>query len=108
LCNSFSGRLIEIKRKGGRETEMKNMVVVSDEKQDFINKLPNEFLTFILSKLQVDEAVRCNILSKRWVGLWKQAHHIEFNAKHMIKPMTQLLHSRESIILKVFLISLHL
>jgi hypothetical protein len=71
---------------------MEKMVVMNDEKQDFINKLPNDVLTFILSKLQVDEAVRCNILSKRWVGLWKQAHHVEFNAKHMIKPLTQLLH----------------
>ncbi|MCI25408.1 F-box protein [Trifolium medium] len=39
----------------------------SDEKQDFISELPNEVLTFILSKLRVDEAVRCNILSKRWL-----------------------------------------
>jgi len=71
---------------------MEKMVVMSNDKQDFINKLPNDVLTFILSKLQVDEAVRCNILSKRWLGLWKQAHHVEFNAKHLIKPMTQLLH----------------
>ncbi|GAU32259.1 hypothetical protein TSUD_53870 [Trifolium subterraneum] len=70
----------------------------SDEKQDFISELPNEVLTFILTKLRVDEAVRCNILSKRWLGLWKKAPHIEFNAKHMIRPITQLLHSRESII----------
>lgn len=69
----------------------------SDEIQDFINKLPNDILAYILSKLQVDEAVRCNILSKRWVGLWKQSPHIEFNAKHMIKPMTQLLHTKESL-----------
>jgi len=40
------------------------MVVVSDKKQYFINKLPNDALTFILSKLQVVEDVRCNILSK--------------------------------------------
>jgi hypothetical protein len=70
----------------------------SDENRDFISALPNEILTFILSKLRVDEAVRCNILSKRWLGLWKKAPHIEFNAKHMIRPVTQLLHSRESII----------
>jgi hypothetical protein len=70
----------------------------SDENRDFISALPNEILTFILSKLRVDEAVRCNILSKRWLGLWKKAPHIEFNAKHMIRPVTQLLHSQESII----------
>ncbi|WJX72443.1 hypothetical protein P8452_56327 [Trifolium repens] len=58
----------------------------SDENRDFISALPNEILTFILSKLRVDEAVRCNILSKRWLGLWKKAPHIEFNAKHMIRP----------------------
>ncbi|WJX71746.1 hypothetical protein P8452_55705 [Trifolium repens] len=39
----------------------------SDENQDFISALPNEVLTVILSKLRVDEAVRCNILSKRWL-----------------------------------------
>ncbi|WJX72444.1 hypothetical protein P8452_56327 [Trifolium repens] len=39
----------------------------SDENRDFISALPNEILTFILSKLRVDEAVRCNILSKRWL-----------------------------------------
>jgi hypothetical protein len=60
----------------------------SDENQDFISALPNEVLTFILSKLHVDEAMRCNILSKRQLGLWKKASHIEFNAKHMIRPVT--------------------
>ncbi|WJX66849.1 hypothetical protein P8452_51359 [Trifolium repens] len=60
----------------------------SDENQDFISALPNEVLTFILSKLHVDETVRCNILSKRWLGLWKKAPHIEFNAKHMIRPLS--------------------
>jgi len=45
-----------------RDKEMEKMVVMSDEKQDFINKFPNDVLTFILSILQVDEAVRCNIL----------------------------------------------
>jgi len=65
-------------------------LVVSDKKQYFINKLPNDVLTFILSKLQVDEDVRCNILSKRWVGLWKQARHIEFNSKHVIKPLNSM------------------
>ncbi|WJX71745.1 hypothetical protein P8452_55704 [Trifolium repens] len=70
----------------------------SDENQDFISALPNEVLTFILSKLRADEAVRCNILLRRWLGLWKKAPHIEFIAKHMIRPVTQLLHSRGSII----------
>ncbi|KAK2421471.1 F-box protein [Trifolium repens] len=40
----------------------------SDENQDFISALPNEVLTFILSKLHVDEAMRCNIISKRQLG----------------------------------------
>ncbi|XP_045802763.1 putative F-box protein At1g67390 [Trifolium pratense] len=77
---------------------MRDVEMGSDEKQDFISELPNEVLTFILSKLRVDEAVRCNILAKRWLGLWKKAPHIEFNGKHMIRPVTQLLHSRESTI----------
>ncbi|KAJ1434417.1 Leucine-rich repeat domain superfamily [Sesbania bispinosa] len=66
----------------------------NDESGDLISKLPDEILTMILSKLHIDEAVRCNVLSKRWEGLWKQTSHIEFDAKHMIMPMAQLLHSR--------------
>jgi hypothetical protein len=58
------------------------------ENQYFISTLPNEILTFILSKLCVDEVVRCNILSKSWLGLWKKAPYIGFNAKHMIRPVT--------------------
>ncbi|PNX78595.1 F-box protein at1g80960-like protein [Trifolium pratense] len=46
---------------------MRDVEMGSDEKRDFISELPNEVLTFILSKLRVDEAVRCNILAKRWL-----------------------------------------
>jgi hypothetical protein len=81
-----------------KEGQMMAVEMGSDENQDFISALPNEVLTVILSKLRVDEAVRCNILSKRWLGLWKIAPHIEFNEKHMIRPVTQLFHSRELII----------
>lgn len=72
------------------------MVVRGEENQGFINRLPDDILSFILSKLRIDEAVRCNILSKRWVGLWKKTLHVEFNAKYMIRPITQLQYSRES------------
>lgn len=76
---------------------MLNTMKRNYENQDFISKLPDDLLAIILSKLQVDEAVRCNILSKRWLGLWKQTPHMEFNARSMIKPLTQLLYSRESL-----------
>ncbi|KAJ1395410.1 Leucine-rich repeat domain superfamily [Sesbania bispinosa] len=68
--------------------------VQNDENGDLISKLPDEILTNILSKLHIDEAVRCSVLSKRWEGLWKQTSHIEFDVDHMIIPMTKLLHSR--------------
>ncbi|KAJ1395417.1 Leucine-rich repeat domain superfamily [Sesbania bispinosa] len=50
--------------------------VQNDESGDLISKLPDEILTNILSKLHIDEAVRCSVLSKRWEGLWKQTSHI--------------------------------
>ncbi|KAJ1426828.1 Leucine-rich repeat domain superfamily [Sesbania bispinosa] len=68
--------------------------VQNDENGDLISKLPDEILTNTLSKLHIDEAVRCSVLSKRWKGLWKQTSHIELDVNHMIIPMTQLLHSR--------------
>ncbi|XP_057444065.1 F-box protein At1g80960-like [Lotus japonicus] len=75
---------------------MKDRVLKAEEKRDFISKLPDEILSIIISYLHVDEAVRCNVLSKRWEGMWKLAPHMEFDAKHMIKPLSQLLHKRKS------------
>ncbi|XP_057444064.1 putative F-box protein At1g67390 [Lotus japonicus] len=75
---------------------MKDRVLKAEEKQDFISKLPDEILSIIISYLHVDEAVRCNVLSTRWEGMWKLAPHMEFDAKHMIKPLSQLLHKRKS------------
>ncbi|XP_057444062.1 putative F-box protein At1g67390 [Lotus japonicus] len=75
---------------------MKDRVLKAEEKQDFISKLPDEILSIIISYLHVDEAVRCNVLSKRWEGMWKLAPHMEFDAKQMIKPLSQLLHKRKS------------
>ncbi|RDY11759.1 F-box protein, partial [Mucuna pruriens] len=65
------------------------------ESPDFIRNLPDEIIITILSKLCIDEAVRCDVLSKRWKDLWKETPHIEFNTKHMVKPLTQLLQSRK-------------
>ncbi|KAK7243075.1 hypothetical protein RIF29_37859 [Crotalaria pallida] len=65
------------------------------EKPDFTKGLPDDVLSHILSFLSIDEAVRCSVLSKKWLNLWKNTSHIEFNVKKMMKPLTQLLHSRE-------------
>ncbi|XP_027342966.1 F-box protein At1g80960-like [Abrus precatorius] len=62
---------------------------------DFISNLPNEILIIILSKLRIDESVRCGVLSKRWLGLWKHTLHIEVDMRYMIKPITQLLQARK-------------
>ncbi|KAK7243077.1 hypothetical protein RIF29_37862 [Crotalaria pallida] len=65
------------------------------EKPDFTKGLPDDVLSHILSFLSIDEAVMCSVLSKKWLNLWKNTSHVEFNVKKMMKPLTQLLHSRE-------------
>ncbi|CAJ1957824.1 unnamed protein product [Sphenostylis stenocarpa] len=66
------------------------------ENQDFISNLSDDMKIMILSKLCIDEAVRCSILSQKWNGLWKQISHMELNLKRMVKPFTQLLESRKA------------
>ncbi|XP_019462894.1 PREDICTED: F-box protein At1g80960-like [Lupinus angustifolius] len=68
----------------------------SDEKTDFTKSVPDDVLSYILSFLSIDEAVRSCILSKKWKNLWKNTSHIEFNSTKMIRPLSQLLLSRES------------
>ncbi|KAK7324461.1 hypothetical protein VNO77_28021 [Canavalia gladiata] len=70
-------------------------VMKGDENRDFISSLPNEILIIILSKLRIDEAVRSEVLSKRWLNLWRQISHIEIDAKHLVKPLAQIFQSRE-------------
>ncbi|KAL9322137.1 hypothetical protein ACSQ67_010190 [Phaseolus vulgaris] len=69
---------------------------VKMENPDLIGNLSNEIKIMILSKLSIDEAVRCSVLSKRWEGLWKEISHMELNVKTMVKPFTQLLQSRKA------------
>lgn len=66
-----------------------------DEKPDLISTLPDNVLSYILSFLSIDEAVRSGVLSSRWKNLWRETSHVEFDGKKMIRPLTQLLHSRE-------------
>jgi len=54
---------------------------------DLTSFIPNEILSFIISYLPVDEAVRSSILSKRWVPLWKHASHLDFDVARMLKSM---------------------
>ncbi|KAK7324458.1 hypothetical protein VNO77_28018 [Canavalia gladiata] len=86
--NTSHGRI----RKGPN----KEKLMKTDTNGDFINNLPDEILVNILSKLRIDEAVRCDVLSKRWFGLWKQTSHMEFDVRHMVNPLTKLLQSREA------------
>ena len=44
-------------------------------------------LPAIISYLPIDEAVRSNILSKRWVPLWKHASHLDFDVARMLKSI---------------------
>ncbi|KAK7358173.1 hypothetical protein VNO77_00097 [Canavalia gladiata] len=73
--NTSNGRI----RKGPN----KEKVMKIDINGDFINNLSDEILINILSKLRIDETVRCDVLSKRWFGLWKQTSHMEFDVRHM-------------------------
>ncbi|XP_028755350.1 F-box protein At1g80960-like [Neltuma alba] len=82
-----------VKRKEKKRREKKMLGSKKKAKfkdSDFISNLPDDILLTILSLLPVDEAVRSSILSKRWVSLWKNTPHLDFNVKHMIKPLTQL------------------
>ncbi|KAK7324462.1 hypothetical protein VNO77_28022 [Canavalia gladiata] len=81
-------------RRASKRQKMKQ-VMKDDENRDFISNLPNDVLIIILSKLRIDEAVRCGVLSKRWLNIWKRISYLEFDARHMVKPLTQLLQSRE-------------
>ncbi|KAJ1434402.1 F-box-like domain superfamily [Sesbania bispinosa] len=61
------------------------------EDEDLISQLLDEVLCCIISSLSIDEAVRSNILSKRWRSpLWKYSSRLNFDVTRMIKPLSQL------------------
>ncbi|KAK7324460.1 hypothetical protein VNO77_28020 [Canavalia gladiata] len=94
----LSGASSTMEKDGDRRiTKRPNMNnVMKDElDQDMISNLPSAILIIILSKLRIDEAVRCGILSKRWLRLWKQTSHLEFDLKYTVKPLQQVLLSRK-------------
>ncbi|KAJ1391004.1 Leucine-rich repeat domain superfamily [Sesbania bispinosa] len=57
------------------------------EDKDLISQLPDEVLCCIVSYLSINEAMRSNIISKRWRSpLWKYASRLDFDVTRMIKP----------------------
>ncbi|AES89500.1 F-box protein [Medicago truncatula] len=58
--------------------------------KDLVSELPDDILHRLISYLSIDEALRTSILSKRWIHLWKNAMHLDFDFTHMIKPLSQI------------------
>ncbi|KAF7838600.1 F-box protein [Senna tora] len=56
---------------------------------DRLSNLPDELLSFIISKLPIDEAIRTTVLSHRWRGLWRYTRHLEIDVNRMIMPLSQ-------------------
>ncbi|KAK4482098.1 hypothetical protein RD792_011549, partial [Penstemon davidsonii] len=52
-----------------------------DFEEDLISQLPDEVLGRILSFVPVEDAVRTNILSKRWKGIWMLITNLDFGKK---------------------------
>lgn len=53
--------------------------------QDFISDLPDPILHVIISHLSIDEVLRTSILSKRWINLWKNVSHFDFDCTRMVR-----------------------
>ncbi|KAH7675536.1 RNI-like protein [Dioscorea alata] len=47
--------------------------------EDRLSSLPDELCSYILSKLPTDDAMKTNILSKRWKYMWTKVTNLEFD-----------------------------
>ncbi|XP_027192075.1 F-box protein At1g80960-like [Cicer arietinum] len=65
-----------------------------NEDLDFISQLPDNLLSRIISFLSINEAARTSILSKRWIHLWKNVFHLDFDWANMIKFIPKYYHHR--------------
>lgn len=62
--------------------------------KDLVSEL-HDILHLIISYLSIDEALRTSILSKRWIHLWKNAMHLDFDCTHMIKTLSKIVTIRD-------------
>jgi len=64
--------------------------------KDLVSELPDDILHRMISCLSIiDEALRTSILSKRWIHLWKNAMHLDFDCTHMIKTLSKIVTIRD-------------
>jgi len=84
---------IMLSLKGKKKTMLKVKGKNSKEKsnnhigKDMICVLSDDILHCIITYLSIDDVFRTSILSKRWINLWKNALHLDFDWTRMNKPL---------------------
>jgi len=71
------------------ERKKKKMRAMEEEAYS-ISSLPDVLLTFIISFLSVEEAVRTSVLSNRWKTLWKYSFHLSFDQRQILKHLIKI------------------
>lgn len=54
---------------------------------DFISRLPNDILVYLLSFVEIKTAARTSLLSKRWRHVWTYLTHLNFDISENFKDL---------------------